>query len=225
MEQCPHCQQFTTTQLGKCSSCGRYRESPAASDDQAFRLSEPSANWYGEADEPTTSEAEPRSPWQSSGETEGSPASGLGSLPIAQHPPPGPQLSTPPPVAYPSPTGPPTTTFYPPAVPGGAPPNVNVFVHGGANMVYQQPGNNTLAVVSLVLSLVSFVGGILCGIFAIAAPIGAICGHISLNQLKTSGEQGKGMAIAGVIVGWIMTALLTIGIGFFIWAANQPTTY
>ena len=108
-------------------------------------------------------------------------------------------------------------------------------------MVYQQPGNNTLAVVSLVLSLVlslvsfvSFVGGVsfvsfvsfvMCGIFAIAAPIGAICGHISLNQLKTSGEQGKGMAIAGVIVGWIMTALLTIGIGFFIWAANQPTTY
>jgi len=36
---------------------------------------------------------------------------------------------------------------------------------------------------------------------------GAIMGHISLNQLKTSGEKGRGMALAGVIIGWVSLGL------------------
>jgi hypothetical protein len=45
---------------------------------------------------------------------------------------------------------------------------------------------------------------------------GAIMGHISLNQIKRTGEGGRGMALAGVIVGWVGTAISLLIIGFFV---------
>jgi uncharacterized membrane protein len=65
---------------------------------------------------------------------------------------------------------------------------------------------NTLAIVSLVASLI----GLFTGIGFI---VGIICGHISLSQIKKTGEQGRGMAIAGLIIGYIgilITIILTI---------------
>ena len=35
---------------------------------------------------------------------------------------------------------------------------------------------------------------------------------MALNQLKTSGEQGRGMALAGTIVGWVGLGLTILGI-------------
>ncbi|MEI3847442.1 MULTISPECIES: DUF4190 domain-containing protein [unclassified Microbacterium] len=66
---------------------------------------------------------------------------------------------------------------------------------------------NTLAIVSLISSIASFV--ILPFIGSI---VGVITGHMSLNQLKTSGEQGRGMALAGTIVGWVGLGLTILGI-------------
>ncbi len=41
--------------------------------------------------------------------------------------------------------------------------------------------------------------------------IGAILGHVSLSKLKKSGStQNRGLAIAGVIIGWVSTALAWI---------------
>jgi hypothetical protein len=38
--------------------------------------------------------------------------------------------------------------------------------------------------------------------------IGAILGHVSLSKLKKSGSiQNRGLAVAGVIIGWVSTAL------------------
>jgi hypothetical protein len=58
-----------------------------------------------------------------------------------------------------------------------------------------------------ILSLVffCFCGGLFLGIPAV------ICGHLSLNQLNASGnsQQGRGMAVAGLICGYL-------GIAFFI---------
>lgn len=50
---------------------------------------------------------------------------------------------------------------------------------------------NVLAIVSLVLS-----------ILWISIP-GVVCGHIALNQIKKTGESGRGLAIAGLVVGYI----------------------
>lgn len=61
-------------------------------------------------------------------------------------------------------------------------------------------GNNPLAIASLVLSIV----GICCGVGSI---IGIILGFVALNQIKTSGQQGAGLAKAGIIIGFITLAL------------------
>ncbi|OFJ53852.1 DUF4190 domain-containing protein [Mycolicibacterium grossiae] len=52
---------------------------------------------------------------------------------------------------------------------------------------------NVLAITSLVVSIIS-----LCGIGSIA---GIVLGVVALNQIKVSGEGGRGLAIAGIAVG------------------------
>jgi hypothetical protein len=64
---------------------------------------------------------------------------------------------------------------------------------------------NGLSVASLVVSLTC------CG------PLGMILGFVALRQIKKSGEQGRGMAIAGVVIGalsivaavlWVVAAVV-----------------
>ncbi|MGX5696471.1 DUF4190 domain-containing protein [Agromyces soli] len=55
---------------------------------------------------------------------------------------------------------------------------------------------NALAVVSLFASIV----GLLTGIGLI---VGIVCGHIALSQIKKRGEQGRGSALAGLIIGYV----------------------
>jgi peptidyl-prolyl cis-trans isomerase B (cyclophilin B) len=59
---------------------------------------------------------------------------------------------------------------------------------------------NTLAVVSLAAALTSFA--------AIAA---IITGHFSLAQIKKTGESGRGLAIAGLVIGYGTVAFWIIG--------------
>jgi peptidyl-prolyl cis-trans isomerase B (cyclophilin B) len=71
---------------------------------------------------------------------------------------------------------------------------------------YYAPPTNTMAIVSLILAFI--------------VPIaGAIVGHIAINQIKRTGEGGHGLALAGVIVGWVytgLTVLFVIGYGIFL---------
>lgn len=57
-----------------------------------------------------------------------------------------------------------------------------------------QGRTNTLAIVALILGIVVPIGGI-------------ICGHIALSQIKRTGEQGRGLALAGTIIGYVLTVL------------------
>lgn len=58
---------------------------------------------------------------------------------------------------------------------------------------------NGMAIAALVCSLV-------------LAPLGIIFGHISLAQIKRTGEDGRGMAIAGLVIGYLSTVGALIGI-------------
>ena len=49
---------------------------------------------------------------------------------------------------------------------------------------------NTLAIVAFVLAFVVSLGAV-------------ICGHIALSQIKQTGEQGRGLAIAALVLGYI----------------------
>jgi hypothetical protein len=60
-----------------------------------------------------------------------------------------------------------------------------------------------MAIASLALSLAGFFVGI-------TAPVGAILGHIARKQIQETGEEGSGLATAGIIIGWIITGLVLI---------------
>jgi hypothetical protein len=80
--------------------------------------------------------------------------------------------------------------------------------YGGGYQVTGYAPTNGLAIASLVCGLVQFLGfWIVTGIPAI------IMGHIARRRIKLSGEQGDGMALAGLILGYIG---LVLGIIFVI---------
>jgi hypothetical protein len=104
--------------------------------------------------------------------------------------------------------------------------------YGGAYPGYAPPvmvaqPTNGMAIASLVLSLC---GLLTCGLTSL---VGAILGHVSRRQIRERGEQGDGMALAGIVTGWIIFALSVIGVTayvvFIIWfvrnANNLPSTY
>ena len=68
------------------------------------------------------------------------------------------------------------------------------------------PKNNGLATGSMVVSIFS----ILC--IQPIGIVGAIMGHVALGQIKKSGgtQGGRGMAIAGIVIGWIAFALFLL---------------
>lgn len=56
---------------------------------------------------------------------------------------------------------------------------------------------NTLAIAALVCAFVF-------------APLGIVFGHLSLSQIKKSGEEGRGLAIAGLVIGYLVTVLTAL---------------
>ncbi len=102
----------------------------------------------------------------------------------------------------PTPPTPPT----PPAAP--APPAAQPYAqqnpYGG--VAYQPgmaPATNTLAIVALILGFLVPLGGI-------------IAGHIALGQIKRTGEGGHGLAMAGTIIGYVLTGLSVLFLIFYV---------
>jgi peptidyl-prolyl cis-trans isomerase B (cyclophilin B) len=42
--------------------------------------------------------------------------------------------------------------------------------------------------------------------------LGIILGFVALNQIKTSGEQGRGLALAGIIIGFVSIGIVLLWI-------------
>ena len=77
---------------------------------------------------------------------------------------------------------------------------------------YNPNKTNTLAIITLIVAF----------IWPFAA---IITGFISLNQIKKTGEQGRGLALGGLVVGAVFTFIGVIFyIGFFVVAATHPGT-
>lgn len=81
-----------------------------------------------------------------------------------------------------------------------------------------QPSRPTdgFAIASLVLSCVSVIGLCTWGIGAVLGVLGAIFGHIARRRIRASGAGGESMALAGIIVGWIIAALGLLFLTFII---------
>jgi hypothetical protein len=130
---------------------------------------------------------------------------------------------------YPPPPGYPQATGYPPPPPvgypapgygpTGYPPPPAATPYGGAYPYaadpydpYRsaQPGTNGMAIGAMVSSLAALPLYLGCGIGAIGSIVGVVLGIISLNQLKQSQQQGRGMAIAGIAVGGASLVLFVL---------------
>jgi peptidyl-prolyl cis-trans isomerase B (cyclophilin B) len=114
-------------------------------------------------------------------------------------------VTTPPPPygAYP----PPPYGGYPPPPPGG----YSTDYYG-----YPRPQpTNAMAIVSLVCAF-------------LFAPLGILFGHISLSQIKKTGEEGRGLAIAGLVISYMITALsvvvIVVSLLFVGWVARELET-
>jgi hypothetical protein len=80
------------------------------------------------------------------------------------------------------------------------------------NAVY--PRTSSLAIVSLVFGILAYV--FLPGIGALVA---VICGHSARSEIRRAppgSMEGDGLALAGMILGWIQLACAVVAIGFLI---------
>jgi hypothetical protein len=77
--------------------------------------------------------------------------------------------------------------------------------------MYAAP-TNTMAILALVLAFVF-------------APAGLILGIIARKQIRQTGEEGGGLALAGIIVGGIATALFALMILFFVVAVSTAGSF
>jgi len=104
----------------------------------------------------------------------------------------------------------PTTDAYGRPAGHGQPYGVQPYGYG-YGVVTPRP-TNALAIVALVLALM----GISIG--------GVVAGHLSLSQIKRTAEQGRGMALAGLIVGyvgcafWVLSVIFAILFPLIMWA-------
>ena len=101
---------------------------------------------------------------------------------------------------------------YPPPQGGYAPPPEYgaPYPTGYGYPAAQQSGTNSLAIFSLVASVV----GLLCGVGSI---IGIVLGAVAINQIKKTRQGGYGLAVAGIVVG---VASLVISIIWMTYALN-----
>ncbi len=85
------------------------------------------------------------------------------------------------------------------------------YAYGGQQAYpgYAYPGRrtNSLAVVSLVASI----AGVTI-LPVLASIVGVITGHMARRQIRDSGEGGDGMAVAGLVIGWIGVGIAAAGV-------------
>lgn len=112
---------------------------------------------------------------------------------------------------------------YPPQIPGGSPSAPQSGAYGGSPYPYPQqpqqpnyivmrpPPTSTAAVVSLIAGILGILVG--CCSFGLISVVAIVAGHQALSQTRDGQMAGHGMAIAGMIMGYIVvipSAILSI---------------
>jgi hypothetical protein len=108
-----------------------------------------------------------------------------------------PQGYTPPPPGYSPPPGYGQQPGYGPPPGYGPGYGPGYPAPGYGPQFYGPRQTNTMAILALVLAFV-------------AAPAGLIIGIIARKQIRRTGEEGDGLALAGIIVGGIFTAIFVL---------------
>jgi hypothetical protein len=89
----------------------------------------------------------------------------------------------------------------PPPPPYGAPPHYGQPPPYGYGYAPPDRGTNGLAIASMVLGIV--------WVYWIGSVLALVFGYVARGQIRQSGQKGEGMAIAGIVLGWV-------GVGFLL---------
>ncbi|MDA3146182.1 DUF4190 domain-containing protein [Leucobacter sp. UCMA 4100] len=168
-----------------------------------------------EASDPLTPSAAPTyaPPVFPSAQTTGAPTSAEPAAPTYAAP-----LTPPAPAATPEAATAPAYGAAPAAPPAyGAPVATAPAYSTGVEGTPQSAKTNVCAILSLVFAFVFQIAGI-------------VLGHVALSQIKKTGEEGRGLAIAGLIIGYVLFALSIIAV--IVWVlvvaafiASEPSGY
>ncbi|BCJ71270.1 hypothetical protein CS0771_08140 [Catellatospora sp. IY07-71] len=88
---------------------------------------------------------------------------------------------------------------------------------------------NGMAIAAMVTSLLALASICMYGLPTIVlGPVGAIMGHVTRRRIRTTGEEGDGMALAGIIIGWVSTGLalmwLVVIVALVLHSMDAPPT-
>ncbi|MEV6629740.1 DUF4190 domain-containing protein [Actinoplanes sp. NPDC051470] len=86
-----------------------------------------------------------------------------------------------------------------------------------------KPPAEGLAIASLVISCIAVAAVCASGVGGFLGVVGAIMGHVAQRRIRTNGLSGNGMALAGVIIGWVATALALATVALIIFAIVSDT--
>lgn len=73
------------------------------------------------------------------------------------------------------------------------------------------PKTNTLAILSLVFALVFW-------------PLGIVFGHLALHQIRRTQEAGRGLALAGLVIGYVFLVFLALVLVLAIAGSHTSTS-
>jgi hypothetical protein len=126
-------------------------------------------------------------------------------------PPPGPDG------VYPPPPDPPIQAYQPPPVQPRS--QQHVYDYGNPGSPYSQPAypyapvrpTEGLAIASLAVSCAAVLGLCAWTVGGVLGLVGAILGHVARRRIRQTGANGAGMALAGIIVGWVCTGIAVLG--------------
>jgi hypothetical protein len=129
--------------------------------------------------------------------------------------------------AYPGSDQPTYPAYGQPAYPGAGQAAYGAYGYGAPAPA--QPSTNGMAIASMVVSIVGALGLCAYGLGGYVGIVGAILGHVARRQVRERGEAGAGMALAGIIVGWIATAIAVVAtialIALVVFAVNNPDEF
>jgi hypothetical protein len=102
---------------------------------------------------------------------------------------------------------------YPPQPQPGYPAPYQYVQPVQQHMVVSAPATSGLAVTSLIFGLIGFFGGFC--IFGIPCLIAVLAGHLAVGETRNGERGGHGMAIAGLILGYILLipAIVVVAMG------------
>ena len=81
------------------------------------------------------------------------------------------------------------------------------------------PGTNGKAIAALVCSLS---GLVFCGLPSIA---GIILGIVAMRETKRTGQDGFGLAVAGLAIGAVIVVLMLLYVAFMVFIVSSSTSY